>query len=111
MGLKLCSSLATPLPSQMALARLLAGGHHEDMLSLLRQRLQNNLAALQQQIATHFPADCRMALPLGGYFLWVELPPGVDCRRLLPMAMQQGLHFAPSQLFHTPARMPAMRCG
>ncbi|KMN35505.1 MULTISPECIES: PLP-dependent aminotransferase family protein [Chromobacterium] len=104
MGLKLCSSLATPLPSQMALARLLAGGHHEDMLSLLRQRLQNNLAALQQQIATHFPADCRMALPLGGYFLWVELPPGVDCRRLLPMAMQQGLHFAPSQLFHTPGQ-------
>ncbi|POB00356.1 PLP-dependent aminotransferase family protein [Chromobacterium sinusclupearum] len=98
-GLKLCSSLSTPLPSQLALARLLAGGQHEDMLSLLRGRLQANWHALSQQLAAQLPNGSRLVTPQGGYFLWLELPPGMDCRRLLPQAMQMGIHYAPGSLF------------
>lgn len=98
-GLKLCSSLSTPLPSQLALARLLAGGQHEDMLSLLRGRLQANWHALSQQLAAQLPSGSRLVTPQGGYFLWLELPQGMDCRRLLPQAMQMGMHYAPGSLF------------
>ncbi|UTH74646.1 PLP-dependent aminotransferase family protein [Chromobacterium sp. IIBBL 290-4] len=110
-GLKLCSSLSTPLPSQMALSRLLAGGQHEDMLSLLRSRLQSNLLALQQQLSTRLPTGTRLVTPQGGYFLWLELPEGMDCRSRLPQAMQQGIHYAPGSLFFrdAQARLNAMR--
>ncbi|POZ60126.1 PLP-dependent aminotransferase family protein [Chromobacterium alticapitis] len=97
-GLKLYSSLSTPLPSQLALARLLSGGQHEDMLSLLRGRLQANWLAMSQQLAAHLPAG-RQHAPQGGYFLWLELPDGVDCRSRLPQAMQMGMHYAPAGLF------------
>nr|WP_199065788.1 PLP-dependent aminotransferase family protein [Chromobacterium sp. ASV5] len=110
-GLKLCSSLSTPLPSQMALARLLSGGQHENMLSLLRQRLQTNLLAMRQQIAAHFPAGCRMPMPQGGYFQWLTLPESLDAGRCLPLAMEHGIHFAPARLFFRDASAPrhAMR--
>ena len=111
LGLKLCSSLSTPLPSQMALARLLSGGQHEDMLSLLRSRLQANWLALSQQLSVQLPAGTRQVTPQGGYFLWLELPDGSDCRARLPAAMQQGIHFAPAPLFFRDSqpRLNAMR--
>ncbi|HJV07485.1 MAG TPA: PLP-dependent aminotransferase family protein [Chromobacteriaceae bacterium] len=99
-GLKLYSSLGTPLPSQMALARLLASGHQEEMLQRLRHTLRQRLTALQQQLAEHFPVGTRLITPQGGYVMWLELPHGLNTSQLLPMAMQQGIHFAPSPLFY-----------
>ncbi|RMD00989.1 PLP-dependent aminotransferase family protein [Aquitalea palustris] len=99
-GLKLCSSLGTPLPSQMALARLLASGQHGDMLTRLRASLRSRRDAMQEQIKESFPAGSRLLQPEGGYFQWVILPEGLDCAALLPMAIEQGIHYAPSTLFY-----------
>lgn len=105
-GLKLCSSLGTPLPSQMALARLLATGQHGDMLTRLRASLRNRRDAMQQQIRESFPAGSRLLQPEGGYFQWVILPEGLDSAALLPLAIEQGIHYAPATLFH-PQPVPA----
>ncbi|WP_293760077.1 PLP-dependent aminotransferase family protein [uncultured Aquitalea sp.] len=98
-GLKLYSSLGTPLPSQMALARLLASGQHSDMLERLRHTLSERMQAVRQQVERHFPAQSGLSQPLGGYFQWVMLPEGFDTGALLPLAIEQGIHYAPSRLF------------
>lgn len=105
-GLKLCSSLGTPLPSQMALARLLATGQHGDMLERLRASLRGRRDVMQQQIRESFPVGSRLLQPEGGYFQWVILPEGMDSAALLPLAIEQGIHYAPSALFY-PQQAPA----
>ena len=99
-GLKLCSSLGTPLPSQMALARLLATGQHGDMLTRLRASLRQRRDAMVQQIMESFPAGSRLLRAEGGYFQWVVLPEGLDAAALLPLAIEQGIHYAPATLFY-----------
>ncbi len=106
-SLKLCSSLGTPMPSQMALARVLASGRHEEVLASLRIELRARCVAMQERVLECFPEGSRVSEPEGGYFLWVELPDSIDSSALLPAAMQQGIHFAPSRLFHASSPAPA----
>ncbi|GGY19019.1 aminotransferase-like domain-containing protein [Paludibacterium paludis] len=106
-SLKLCSSLGTPVPSQMALARLLSSGRQDEALASLRLELRARCVAMRERVRECFPAGTRVIEPEGGYFLWVELPDSIDSSALLPAAMQQGIHFAPSRLFHATNPAPA----
>ena len=45
---------------------------------LLREALRSQQAAALQSLRRHFPATCRIAIPDGGYFLWLELANDVD---------------------------------
>ncbi|MDM0117984.1 PLP-dependent aminotransferase family protein, partial [Variovorax sp. J22R133] len=47
----------------------------------------------------HFPAGTRMSAPQGGYFLWLELPEGVDTIRLHALARERSISLAPGPLF------------
>ena len=38
-------------------------------------------------------------MPAGGFFIWVELPPGVRATELLPLAEEHGVSFAPGRRF------------
>jgi len=41
----------------------------------------------------------RATRPAGGYFLWVELPEGVDALQLHRQALAQGISTAPGPIF------------
>ena len=41
----------------------------------------------------------RLARPSGGYFLWVELPRGVDTLAVHRLALDQGISIAPGPIF------------
>ena len=79
---------------QMVLAEYLPG-HFEDhvagMLPMLRQKADTLCAALDE----HFGASARYAPPLGGIYLWVTLPEGVDTDRLFQVALAQGVEINP----------------
>ena len=47
----------------------------------------------------NFPDGTRIARPGGGYFLWVELPAGVDALALQREAMAAGISLAPGPMF------------
>ncbi len=52
-----------------------------------------------QAIAVHFPAGTRVTRPQGGYFVWVELPKGVDALALHRSALRHGISIAPGPIF------------
>jgi DNA-binding transcriptional MocR family regulator len=96
---KLAASLATSIPVQLALADYLVRGTWERQLRTLRSRLRTELHHYAEAIATHFPAGTRVSRPSGGYFLWVELPHGMDAMALGRAAMAQGISIAPGPMF------------
>ena len=51
-------------------------------------------------MARYFPTEVRWTRPLGGLFLWVTLPPGVDSADLLKDALQEKVAFVPGASFY-----------
>jgi len=102
--LKLMSTLATAIPSQMAISDYLEGGGYERHLRQLRQSLVAQQALALELIARHFPPGTRVTRPQGGYFLWLELPPEVDALALHRLALAQRISIAPGHLFSADRR-------
>jgi DNA-binding transcriptional MocR family regulator len=102
--LKLMSTLATAIPSQMAISDYLEGGGYERHLRQLRQSLAAQQALALELIARHFPPGTRVTRPQGGYFLWLELPPEVDALALHRLALAQRISIAPGHLFSADQR-------
>jgi 2-aminoadipate transaminase len=70
----------------------------ERVRGLLRDRRDAMLAALERELG----GRARWNHPQGGYFLWLELPDGVDATALLGEAKQAGVTFVPGADFGGP---------
>lgn len=97
--LKVTTSLGTSAPSQLGLARYLEQGGFDKHLRKLRQTLAQQHAQVERIVKNCFPRGSCAIRPLGGYFLWVELPPGVDSIDLHHQALQQDISIAPGPIF------------
>lgn len=73
----------------------------ERLRNVYRARRDAMLAALQEGM----PAGVRWTRPLGGMFLWITLPDGMDAAVLLKESMTRGILFVPGVGFHPD------RCG
>ena len=102
--LKLMTTLATSIPSQLALSDYLQGGGYERHLRQLRQTLATQQALALRLIAQHFPPGTRVTRPEGGYFVWLEMPPQVDALQLHRLALAQRISVAPGHLFSADRR-------
>lgn len=97
--LKLMTSLSGSIPVQAALAEYLQEGGYERHLRGLRQSLQAQRDSLFEAVNRHFPDGTRVVRPAGGYFVWVELPAGVDAMALHRAALAQRISVAPGPMF------------
>jgi len=96
---KVMTSLSTSLPVQEGIAQLLRHDGYDAHLKKLRRTLAAQQAALLKGVREHWPAGVRVARPDGGYFVWLELPSGVDSLRLHGLALEQGISIAPGPIF------------
>lgn len=96
---KTMTSLATSMPIQAAIATVLGEDGYDAHLRKLRRHLEQQHAAALRSLTAHLPIDCRVTHPQGGYFLWVELPEGVDSIEVHRQALEQGVSIAPGPLF------------
>ncbi len=90
--------LTTALLLQRVVERYVTVGRYQRHLrrsrNLYRARRDMVLAALSR----HLP-EAEVARPQGGLFVWVRLPAGLTADRLLPIALEQGVEFAPGTRF------------
>jgi DNA-binding transcriptional MocR family regulator len=97
--LKLTSSLSVSVPVQQGLCEYLARGGYDRHLRQLREAFSQQQVALADAVSRHFPPGTRISRPAGGYFLWVELPAGVDALALQREACALGISLAPGPMF------------
>lgn len=96
---KLLASAAASLPTQMAVARFFREGNFPRYLRTLRRTLTAQAKALGDVVARSFPLGTVVHPPLGGLFLWVELPEPVDTEALYSQAVREGVFFRPGIVF------------
>jgi len=81
------------------LAEYLQEGGYDRHLRSLRRSLQAQRNDLFDAVTRHFPDGTRVMRPAGGYFVWVELPVGIDAMALHRAALAQRISLAPGPMF------------
>jgi DNA-binding transcriptional MocR family regulator len=82
-------------------AALLAAGVYGAHVTMLRLAYASRRDALAAGLREHLPPGCAFAVPAGGFFLWVTLPPGLTASSLVPVADRHAVGFAPGHRFRT----------
>lgn len=96
----LCGSV---LP-QAAFAEFLASGAYDGHLRRIRGVFADNIERMSRAIDKSFPAGTRVSRPAGGFVLWLELPQTLKTRVLFQTALDQGICFAPGEVFSASGR-------
>ncbi|OZI62240.1 aminotransferase-like domain-containing protein [Bordetella genomosp. 11] len=96
---KLMTTLASPSPNQLALAEYLDHGGYDRHLRQLRATLGRQQQMMMAALARYFPEGTRASRPQGGYFLWVQLPPGADALAVYREALARRISVAPGPIF------------
>ena len=96
----LCGSV---LP-QAAFAEFLGSGGYDQHLRRIRRIFADNIERMTRAIDKHFPSGTRVSRPAGGFVLWLEFPAAMKTRELFKKALDQGVCFAPGDVFSVSGR-------
>lgn len=99
--LKFLNTLTTPSIPQQAIAEYLKNERYEHHLRRLRKTFEQNANLMRRTIEQYFPEGTRTSRPMGGYVLWVELPPQVDSLTLYERALEKQITVGPGYMFST----------
>ena len=98
---KQAADLHTPSFNQRVVAEVLKDGfidrHVPTIRALYKQQCEAMLAALDREMAG---LDLTWNRPVGGMFLWVQLPKGLKAIPLLEKAVDKGVAFVPGFAFY-----------
>lgn len=103
---KQTTDLHTGQLSQATLAEFMRRGLLVRHVALMRKLFASRLAALEEALVRHMPAETRWTHPAGGMCMWLELPPGLDANELLVRARERGVVFAPGRYFYVHSPQP-----
>jgi DNA-binding transcriptional MocR family regulator len=94
------ATLCPPAFTQFVVSRYLAQhdwkGQIKTYREVYRERRDTMLAALAQ----HLPAGCHWTHPVGGFYVWLTVPAGLDTKAMLPRAVTQRVAYVPGTAFY-----------
>ena len=85
--------ISPSLLPQATVHELMRRGGFEPNLDRIRGLLKTRKDAMLAALASEMPAGTSWSTPEGGYFLWLDLPGGVDAAALLTRATEAGVTF------------------
>jgi DNA-binding transcriptional MocR family regulator len=89
---------ASPMTGALVEAAIRAGDQ-DRFLGVLREVYDRRRRHAIRELARTLPGDVRVDFPDGGYYVWLELPPGVDAGALHADAVAAGVGFRPGTVF------------
>jgi len=87
------------VPAQCAIADYLEHGDYDRLLRKLRRDLASLQTRMVAAVVRYFPQGTSVVRPPGGFFLWVQLPEGVEAVQLFEMAEAHEIAIAPGAIF------------
>ena len=96
---KFAFTLCGPALPQAAFADFLSSGGYDNHLRRIRRVFEDNIAQMRRTIDRVFPTGTKVTRPAGGFVLWVELPQPLKSRELFDEALENGICFAPGDVF------------
>jgi 2-aminoadipate transaminase len=99
-NLKEASDINTCTLNQRAVSSYIDAGHLKTHLSMLRREYRVRRDAMLRALDRHFPNISQWHKPIGGVYIWVELPKEVDTCEILKVALEtERIAFIPGQAF------------
>ena len=83
----------------LVVSEYMVSGDYARVVDRLRDAFRERRDQMLQALAAEMPQGTTWTEPAGGYFIWVELPPGLDARALLPVAEAAGTSLLPGSAF------------
>jgi len=98
--LKQGADLHTATFNQMVAYEVARDGFLDEHVKFIRQVYRERRDAMLKALDEFFPREVTWTHPHGGLFLWVTLPPGMDCHELFPAALAENVAFVPGDCFY-----------
>lgn len=76
-------------------------GQFEDILPTIRETYREKRDHMLDELEAQMPADVTWTKPEGGFFVWVELPDGMDTGTMLESAAEAGVTYLPGAMFYS----------
>ena len=96
--------LTPALLSQATVLEFLRRGLLEPNVERVARQLGKQRDAMLESFERELPDGASWSRPEGGYFTWLDLPPGTDVPALLARAEQEGVTFVKGSDFFPPGR-------
>ena len=107
-SLKESSDIDTATLGQRAVAAFVASGAFEEHVARLRTEYARRRDAMFAALQRCFGTGARWSHPRSGFFIWVDLPEGVDAGRLFEVALErERVAFVPGAAFAVEGAVPA----
>ena len=84
--------ISPSMVSQAIVNQFCRSGAIDRSIETVREALRERAQTLGRALAEHLP-DAKFVAPEGGYFLWIDLPPGSDVAALFEAAAARGVQF------------------
>jgi GntR family transcriptional regulator / MocR family aminotransferase len=97
--LKRIIDIATSDLVQRALEAYVTVGRYQAHVRRSCRVYRKRRDAMLEAIDRRLPSEIHYVPPQGGLFIWLRLPSGLSSNKLLPLACQEGLAFAPGSHF------------
>ena len=93
------ADLHTSSLTQLLAARFVLEYDLDAHIARIRDVYHRRCRAMLAALDEHLPQGVRFTRPVGGLFLWVELPEGIDARALLEQCLEENVAFVPGGAF------------
>ncbi len=93
------ADLHTSTISQMELCRYLEEYNLDEHVEKLKKVYKSRRDTMVEAMEREFPDYIRFTRPSGGLFAWVEMPEGMNSRKLLEICLDRGVAFVPGGSF------------
>ncbi len=97
---KQAADLHSPSFNQRLVAEVMKDGFLQKHIPTIRTLYKNQRDAMLRALEREMTGlNVTWTRPVGGMFLWVQLPEGMDAEKLLPLAVERGMAFVPGAPF------------
>ena len=86
--------------AQLTISRYLANQPWRDQIASFCELYKVRRDAMLESLEEHFPASATWTKPGGGFYVWVNLPPEIDTKLMVPKAIVAKVAYVPGTAFY-----------